>query len=497
MLTVVLFSCNRIKDTPPNILFIISDDQSFPHASAYGYEGIYTPSFDRIAQQGILFTNAHAQAPGCSPSRASILTGLHIWQLGEAGSHGAGFDPRYKVFPDILEENGYTVGYTGKGWGPGDWEVLGRSRNPVGPDYNKHSMISPEGTSRVDYYANFRSFLKQRKEDEPFFFWFGGSEPHRTYRYGQGIDYGIDTSQIEMPPFLPNAVETKTDMADYLMEIQWFDQQTGRALDMLEDRGMLDNTLVIFTADQGMPFPKAKATLYNYGTHVPLAAMWKKKLIIPGIFEQPVGLINWMAAILETAGLNIEVIESQLGYQLSGESMWKILENENNEPVFSGRERHSSARWNNLPYSSRSIRKGNHLLMYNYFPERWPAGAPERINAHGNIQNGYDDVDDSPTLLYLLENQHKPAVKPYFEAFAQKKPQVELYDLRTDPGCMINLALQEKILADSLKQELLDYLEKTRDPRIPGDDIFDHYPRRKGEIREFPVPDWVIETNRK
>ena len=146
------FSCTRKDTTPPNILFVISDDQSYPHASAYGYKGISTPSFDRIAEQGILFTHAYAQAPGCSPSRASIITGLHIWQLEEAGSHAAGFDPKFKVFPDILEENGYVVGYTGKGWGPGDWKVRGRTRNPVGPEYNAYNKVSPEGISQTDYY---------------------------------------------------------------------------------------------------------------------------------------------------------------------------------------------------------------------------------------------------------------------------------------------------------------------------------------------------------
>ena len=108
------FSLINAQKKRPNILFAISDDQSYPHTSAYGFEAISTPAFDRVAQNGILFSQAYTQAPGCSPSRASMLTGLHIWQLEEAGSHAAGFPLKFKTYPDILEENGYEIGYTGK-----------------------------------------------------------------------------------------------------------------------------------------------------------------------------------------------------------------------------------------------------------------------------------------------------------------------------------------------------------------------------------------------
>ena len=100
-------------------------------------------------------------------------------------------------------------------------------------------------------------------------------------------------------------------------------------------------------------------------------------------------------------------------------------------------------------------------------------------------------------MLYILENQRNQNVKPYFEAFAHRNPQVELYNLGSDPGCMITLAARLPELTDSLKLELLDYLGETGDPRIYGDDIFDHYPRRRGKIREFPVPDWASEMNNK
>ncbi len=99
----------RAADERPNILFAISDDQSYPHTSAYGYKAISTPAFDRVAREGILFTNAIAPSPGCSPSRAAMLTGRYPWQLEHAGTHGSSFSAKYVTYPEILEEAGYST----------------------------------------------------------------------------------------------------------------------------------------------------------------------------------------------------------------------------------------------------------------------------------------------------------------------------------------------------------------------------------------------------
>ena len=99
----------------PNFLIAISDDQSYPYASAYGCGGISTPAFDRVAQAGVLFTQAFTPAPGCSPMRAAFLTGRHIWQIEHAGTHASSFPKKYETFQKRLEDGGYLVGFTGKG----------------------------------------------------------------------------------------------------------------------------------------------------------------------------------------------------------------------------------------------------------------------------------------------------------------------------------------------------------------------------------------------
>jgi N-sulfoglucosamine sulfohydrolase len=117
----------------PNIVLAIADDWSFPHASAYGDRVVRTPNFDRVAREGARFTHAFAAAPSCSPSRAALLTGQAVHRLQEGGNLWGTLPSAYAVYPDLLERAGYAVGFTGKGWGPGQFEPGGRTRNPAGP----------------------------------------------------------------------------------------------------------------------------------------------------------------------------------------------------------------------------------------------------------------------------------------------------------------------------------------------------------------------------
>ena len=162
------------EQSRPNILIAISDDQSYPHASVYGATGIETPALERVAAQGVVFENAYVAAPGCSPSRAAFLTGLNIWQLEQAGTHASSFPVKFETFQDRLEAEGYAVGFTGKGWGPGNWQVSGRARNPAGYEYSSETLDAPGGIKPVDYAANFRKFLAEKPEGQPFSFWYGG-----------------------------------------------------------------------------------------------------------------------------------------------------------------------------------------------------------------------------------------------------------------------------------------------------------------------------------
>ena len=495
--SVTLFYCQPKQIQKPNILFAISDDQSYPHAGAYGYASVKTPAFDRIANEGILFNNAFAAAPGCSPSRASLLTGRHIWQIEEAGTHASSFQSKYVVYTDLLDSAGYHVGYTGKGWGPGNWQISGRTRNPVGNAYSTiRDENTPEHISKIDYAANFEVFLTERQPGQSFCFWYGGSEPHRRYKTGIGAENGYDIESIEVPPFLPDATEMKSDIADYLYEINHFDVHLGRMIKMLEEIGELDNTIIVVTSDNGMPFPRAKANMYEYGFHMPLAIRWGYKVNGGRVVDDLVSLTDLAPTFLEIAGVQ-HPSEINGEYPMIGRSLVNILKSDESgivdasrKAIFGGRERHSSSRWNNLTYPQRAVRTHDFLYIKNFKPERWPAGDPERYDDQGNLVPGYHDIDDfMESLVYI--NREDAEGKKYFEWAVAKRPLEELFDIKSDPGCLNNLALNPKyqeILIDH-RDMLQERLEQTEDPRVMGNgDIWEEY-IRYSPIRSFPEPD--------
>ena len=506
---------------PPNILFCISDDQSWEHTSAYGYKAINTPNFDRVAREGIIFNNAFAPSPGCSPTRASMLTGRHIWQIENAGTHASSFPAKYITFPDLLEKSGYFIGGTGKLWGPGNYDVSGRKRNPAGPAYSELTLNPPyKGINKWDYAANFEAFLKDRPSGKPFFFWYGGKEPHRSFEKGRGLKEGKKLKDVKVPAFLPDTPEVRSDILDYCVEIEWFDSHLGKMLKKLEEIGELDNTLIIVTSDNGMAFPRAKANVYEYGIHIPLAICWKNKVRGGRVVDDVIGFVDLTATILEAA----EVQHPSTEYPLAGRSIMNILESNKSglvdasrEYIVAGRERHSSSRFNTLSYPQRAIRTQQYLYIRNFKPERWPAGAPQKYELKekktnfkgddavsslpvkpisdtrlGDPHGAYHDIDRSPTLHFLVENREDPKIKPFFHLAVDKRPEEELYDIKTDPACIHNLAEDpnHKKTAKKLWKMLAAELRKTGDPRMKGSDVFESY-RRYSSLRYFPIPEWA------
>ena len=465
----------------PNVLLAISDDQSYPHAGAYGDAGVKTPAFDSVAARGALFHNCFASSPGCSPSRASLLTGRHTWQLENAGTHASSFPKVYQVYPDILEQAGYAVGYTGKGWGPGNWKESGRTRNPCGKVYSKIQNDSPPGMSRVNYSANFAKFLEEKPADQPFCFWYGATEPHRAYKKGNGLEQGKELADANVPSFLPDTPEIRSDILDYYVEIEWFDSHLGRILKTLEAAGELENTIVIVTGDNGMPFPRAKANGYEYGAHVPLTIAWPGKIPAGVDVAAPVDFADLAPTMLDAAGMTKPPA-------MTGESLLPLARGEVDSlgPAFSARERHSSSRPNNWTYPIRSMRTDTHLLIWNARPERWPAGHPAGFKG---APFGYYDIDGCPSKTFLWENREDPKIGRYFHLAVDKRPEWELYEVEHDPGNLVNLAEESayRETFEQLKGQMQAYLRATGDPRIlDGGEIFESY-RRYSPIRQFPL----------
>src|SRR5687767_13634574 len=281
------FSAQAV-DPRPNILLCVADDWGWPHAGAYGDKVVQTPHFDRVAREGILFTHAFSAAPSCTPSRAAMLTGQYPHRLAEGGNLWSFLPKRFPVYPELLGTAGYRVGITRKAWGPGDFRPGGYTRNPAGPQFK-----------------SFAAFLAQAPPDQPFCFWLGSSEPHRPYERGAGARAGMLAKDVTLPSFWPDAPEIRNDVLDYFSEVQAFDAQVGDALAHLEKSGRLANTLVVVTGDNGWPFPRGKANVYDAGARQPLAARWPQRIMPGSQSDTFINLMDLAPTFLEAAGLQV------------------------------------------------------------------------------------------------------------------------------------------------------------------------------------------------
>ncbi|SEJ60575.1 uncharacterized sulfatase [Cyclobacterium xiamenense] len=523
----LFFGCSPAEEQTekrsPNILFVISDDQSFAHTSFAGSKFVNTPGFDRVAREGVFFTNCIAGSPGCAPSRSSIITGRHHWQNEQSGQHAAPWLKKHVPFVDLLADNGYTTGRTGKGVSPFRYardenDSLWRETDAAGIEHSRiRYEAGSEGDTRpaaqintLNYFENFKYFMENvREADDPFFFWYGATEPHRAFEQDSWKRTDKKLSDAEVPGFLPDHPIVRGDLLDYAVEIEWFDQHLQDMLNYLEEKGELDNTIVIVTSDNGMAFPRAKANGYDYGIHVPLAIRYPEAFPPGRTVDDPINFIDLAPTILD-----LTQTPSEGMLPMTGVSIRPILESSEQgtvDPakkyVFSGRERHSASRYQNWGYPQRVIRSQDHLLIWNMKPDRWPAGAPQRINPdneeellplYGIDENGehrsdwaFTDVDAAPTKSYLVENRNDETVRPYFEAAFEKIPEVLLYDLQSDPECMNNLADDPDYagIKETMREALLAELRETNDPRVVGPDpeVFDSY-LRYSPMREFPKP---------
>jgi len=457
----------------PNILFALADDWSWPTTSATGDPVVKTPVFDRLARTGVLFTNAFVSAPSCSPSRAAMLTGQAHWRLGEGANLGGTLSAKIPVYPDLLESAGYHVGFTRKGWAPGDEAPGGRHRNPAGPRFE-----------------DFAAFLAARPKDAPFCFWFGSSDPHRPYVRNSGEAAGIRWQDVRVPPYLPDHEAVRRDVADYYHEVQRFDRETGELLAMIEKAGERDNTIVVMSGDNGWPFPRAKATIYDSGTHVPLAISWPARTTGGRRVEDFVSMADLAPTFLEAAGVPVPK-------EMSARSLMPVLTSKKKsgtvdarrDHVLTGMERHVPSRGENKGgYPMRAIRTKDFLYIRNFLPDRWPSGDPNGLEKPGAQPFSYDalvtqtflalaDIDSGHTKAYLVTHRSEPGVERLYALAAGKRPERELYDVRKDPHQMNNVA-GEASYSDVVKRldaRLMAGLKATADPRVTGGAEFDNY----------------------
>ncbi|NLY00799.1 MAG: sulfatase [Rhodopirellula sp.] len=519
-------------DGRPNILFLFADDwgkYAHVYSEVDGPGGINdvvrTPNFDRIAETGVLFRNAHVNAPSCTPCRSSLLSGQYFWRTGRGAIlQGAVWDSSIPSYPLLLKDAGYHIGKTYKVWSPGtpvDAPYGGRqyAYEKAGRQFNQFSQTATrlvsEGMSVAEAKqvlydeatGNFRDFLAARKPDQPFCYWFGPTNVHRKWIKGSGKSlWGLDPDDLKgkMPPYLPDVPEVREDLADYFGEILAFDAAVGLLVDEVRKAGELDHTLIVVSGDHGAPgFPHGKCNLYDFGTGVCLA------IAGPGVqggrvVDDFVNLPDLAPTLLEAGGVVIPEV-------MTGRSLWPVLKSEREglvDPqrtsVVTGRERHvEMARAGHLPYPQRAIRTSDYLLIVNFKPDRYPLGdpygldgpnppTPEELTEITFVT--LPDDDAGPTKAWLVDRRNDPRWKPLFDLAYGKRPRVELYDLKKDPHQVHNVAEDSSYaeIRDRLERQLMEELQKTGDPRLIDDGRYFETPPLAG-----PLPDDVPHPKRK
>lgn len=457
-------SAAAAPDVRPNIFFAIADDWSWPHAGAYGDTVVKTPTFDRVAREGVLFNHSFCAAASCTASRAAVLTGQWPHRLESGADLHSTLPAKFAVYPDLLEAQGYSVGHMGKGWAPG---FLGdRKRNPAGPAFK-----------------SFTAFLKSVPPGKPWCFWYGSRDPHRPYKDGQGVAGGIKPADVKVPPFLPDVPEVRSDIADYYFAVQRFDHDTGEMVRQIEEAGMLEHTIVVMTSDNGMPFPRAKANCYEYSDHMPLAVRWGEKVKGGRTVEALVSHTDIAPTFLDAAGVKPPP-------EMVGSSMLPLLLDAPaaapwRDHAFFERERHANVRQGDASYPMRAVRTGQFLYVKNLRPDLWPAGDPTYWKAVGP----FGDIDGGPSKAYVLAHKEDPAVAALFSAACDKRPTEELYDLEHDPYALHNVAEYPDFSAQlkQLREQTQKWMTDTGDPRATAGgayDAFDKYPYTGLPVRD-------------
>lgn len=483
--TTALFSFGKsIAVEKPNIIFCILDDSSF-HTSANGTPWVNTPGFDTIAQNGVLFNNCYTTNAKSTPSRSCILTGRHPWALEDAANLYSYFPSKFKVYTEVLKENGFFTGYTGKGWSPGE----SGGRNLTGTSYQSKTNTPPSnGMKTCNYSENFKQFFNDWKTSgkSNFCFWMGSWEPHRFYEFKSGVNKGNKklTDINTVPGFWPDNDSVRYDMLDYAMEIEWYDSHVLKVINFLKDQGNLDNTIIVFTSDNGMPFPRSKGQCYEMSNHMPLAIMWKNGIVKTNRkVDDFVSFTDFAPTFLEIAGIS----EAASGMQhIQGKSLTDILFSDKSgqinpvrDHVMLCKERNDIGRPGDVGYPIRALRKGDYLYIYNFEISRWPTCNPE---------TGYQDCDASPTKTVCIYQRLQPNGYKYWNWSFGMRPSAELYNLKSDPWCIDNLADKQEFatIKNSLHTTLFDELTHQGDPRMIGNGyLFDQYPYSKTDMRNF------------
>jgi N-sulfoglucosamine sulfohydrolase len=436
-------SCQFAAGPRPNILWIIGEDFS-PDLGCYGNRIVHTPNLDRLASQGLRYTNAFVTGPVCSASRSALATGMYQTSIG-AQNHRSHRDDGYKLpagvrlFTEYLREAGYHTSNL-KG---GELEGTGKT------DFNFNVEKPFDGTD-----------WSERKPGQLFYAQINFTETHRAFK--RFPDRPIDPGTVELPPYYPDHPAVRLDWELYLETAQHLDRKVGRVLERLESEGLADDTVVFFFGDHGRPMPRGKQFLYEGGVLIPLLVRVPQKYRPEGFApggtdDNLISAIDITATTLSLAGVKLP--DNMEGRPFLGREVRP------RDYVICARDR-----CDETVDRIRAVRTKQYKYIRNFYPDR-----------PYTQQNIYKDTNYPPLqVMRQLQTQGKLTVAQAL-FMARKRPEEELFDLEADPYEISNLAglPEQKATLDQLRGVLNDWIQQAKDQgAIPEKELPDEFKYR-------------------
>ncbi len=439
--------CASEQQAPPNFLFILADDVTYSTVGRYGGTHVKTPNIDRLAKEGMRFTRAYCAMSMCAPFRAELYTGLYPVRNGVAWNHSVA-KPGTKSICHYFGEFGYRVGLCGK-----------KHASPT-------SVFPFEDVKDLPAGPDVRAFLT-RDTKQPFCLFVCSYNAHPPWR-GSDVSQ-FDQDAMTLPPVIHDNPPSRTTFAGYLAEVAALDEEVGQILRLLEDTGQVDNTVVMFSSEQGWDFGFGKWTNWDTGIHSALIARWPGRIGPKTETDALVQMADVVPTFIEAAG------GDPAAYQLDGVSFLSVLtgESETHREFVYGLH-------NNVPeghpYPIRSIRDQDFHYVMNLKHE---VSYHEKHLMDETLAKRYD-LQWWKAMNDAAE-QGDVSAKKLRDKF-HDRPAEELYRVDKDPYEMDNLAGQSEYneVKRRLRTELTRWMKAQGDPGIAMDSIAAYAANRKG-----------------
>lgn len=430
----------------PNFLIIMADDCTYNDLPVYGGENAKTPHIDRFASQGLTFNRAYLAEAMCQPCRAELYSGQYPMRNGCAWNHSASRSTT-KSLPHYLRPLGYRVGLAGKG------HVKPQSAFPFAAveGFDPNCVRNP--TQAHDLRA-VKKFISKTHE-QPFCLVVALVEPHVPWVMGDPSQY--PPKKIKLPPNLADTPRTRQDFGKYLAEITFMDGQVGELLRALDNAGQADDTIVLFTSEQGSQFPGCKWTNWDTGIHTALIARWPGKIAAGKRTDALVQYADVAPTLIAAAGGKTD------DWSFDGSSFLPVLEGES-----PSHRKYAYGIHNNLPegpaYPIRTVTDGRYRYIRNLLPDEL------YIEKHLMGQRGNGSLNNPYWATWIFETFNRPKTYDLVKRY-MRRPAEQLYLTATDPYELKNLADNPEYakVKRRLSAELDRWMQSQGDPGIAQD----------------------------